>query len=519
MTRVIETSLIKVFWRVFGYAFVGFISLIYGVILQDHNYGDRFRDLFANDDNFRHFYLVIFLIIILLNLLFAHAYATLYGKIEEEKGMDLEEKEEKKKIQEGIYTMLGHWLETSLVVVIIAYLIPIIAKSDNYIYALIIAVVVCLHWCVCIGFYRTFLKVQKMRFEKKQINFEIYECVKYKLIVPAMLMIASNIYMASCIGEVWDGQIEYFGLMVVLDIFILGYTIYDFLDYRFRKNKNDNLTDTKTTKEQTLEQAQEEVSEPAISKHELFPIACFFILLVSGAAINVYVAQYEQMTFLDTPIRSMFLACFVAVYLAMFEGWFIIKDSEGVSNVAIKKGIDYILVYMPVIVCLFFPFQDFEFMYFVFFVIGHNYTRWYWVNSQKPTDTKHQNLAIMRAILGTITLIALIIDKKFPLKVVDVLGNLINMDAVTDVSIILGAVELGLCVLPIRNFALKNVDGSVIGYFFTVVFLILFMYVAKIDGKEKIFLSIIAMLVFIVFECYIFSKNAKKVGVKTSEKE
>lgn len=500
MTKVIETSLIKVFWRVFGYAFVGFTSLVYGVILQLHNYEDRFKALFTNDDNFRHFYLVIFGVIILLNLLFAHAYATLYVKIDDEKELKPKEKKEQKEIQDGIYTMLGHWLETVLVVVIIAYLIPIIAKSDNGAYTLLIAVAVGIHWCVCIGFYRSFLRVQRMRFENKQINFQIYECVKYKLIVPAMLMIASNIYIASCIGEIWDGKIEYFGLMIILDVFILGYTVYDFIDYRFKQSRGQQIGSTN-------------------GKHELFPIIVFFILLVSGASVNVYVAQYEQITFLDTPVRTFFLASFVAVYLAMFEGWFIIKDSDGAINEAIKKGINDILVYMPIVVCLFFPFQDFEFMYFVFFVIGHNYTRWYWVNSQKPTDTKHQNLAIMRAILGTITLIALIIDKKFPLKVVDVLGNLINMDAVTDVSIILGAVELGLCVLPIRNFALKNVDGSVIGYFFTVVFLILFMYVAKIDGKEKIFLSIIAMLVFIVFECYIFSKNAKKVGVKTSEKE
>lgn len=474
-------KVIGVFWNVFGYAFVGFISLIYGLILQIHNYEIRFKELFWNENDFMIFYIVIMIIMILLNLLFSHAYATLYVNVYAGEG-------EK---QANIYVTLGHWLETVILIIVIAYLIPAIVRCKASLYVLIMVVVLCGHWCVCTGYYRTYLMVNKRKYIEDKSQSPMYDTIKYKLIIPAMLMIASNIYMASCIGEMWDGKLEYVGLMVLLDVFILGYTIVDFI----------------------LDKSGVSIT----IKSELMPIFVFFALLVCAEAVNLYVAQHEKIGFFDTPMRSLFLASFVAVYLAMFEGWFVIKGVNSISDRVIKQGINLILVYMPAIVCCLFPFQDFELIYFIFFLIGHNYARWYWLNSQNISKNKCKNLAFMRAVLGTITLIVLIIDKKHPIYVDDVLGNLINTETVGSATIALTLLEIILCIVPLRRFSLKKIKRSVLTYFLTVIFLAMVMYVGKSAPIERIFLSITGMLVFIIFECYIFNSNIEKEGEKKGE--
>ena len=43
------------------------------------------------------------------------------------------------------------------------------------------------------------------------------------------------------------------------------------------------------------------------------------------------------------------------------------------------------------------------------------------------------------------------------------------------------------------------------------------MYVGKSAPTERIFLSIMGMLVFIIFECYIFNNNLEKEGEEKGE--
>ena len=495
-------KIIDMFWNVFGYAFVGYISLIYGIVLQGHNYEMNFKEVYWENNEFKGFYVVIMIIMILLNLLFAHAYATLY--------LDVKDKEEETKI--SIYTTLGHWIETVIVIVVIAYLVPIIILCNKSFYLLTMVLVLSVHWGVCIGYYRTFLYVNKCKYKDEEKHSQVYDSIKYKLIIPAMLMIASNIYAASCIREMWDGKLEYLGLMVILSVFILGYTVYDFIEYRFFGGKKRN-----NTKEMNQEGLQVKTLELTSMKHELMPVFVFFALLLGTEGINLYVIRYEGIYLLDTPMRSFFLASFVAVYLAMFEGWFVIKGINDISDTVIRYGVDFILVYMPAVVCCLFPFQDFEIAYFLFFLIGHNFARWYWIRTQISTDENYKNLAFMRAILGTLTLIALIIDKKYPIKVDEVLKNLINTKTIGDATLALTFVEMLLCVVPLRRVSLKKIRNSVLIYFLTVIFLAVVMYVGKSAPTERIFLSIMGMLVFSIFECYIFNNNLEKEGEEKGE--
>ena len=232
--------------------------------------------------------------------------------------------------------------------------------------------------------------------------------------------------------------------------------------------------------------------------------------------------HYWSIDFFHIPLRTLFLACFVAVYLAMFEGWFLLRKE---CNIKIEQWVKNIVTLMPMFVLLLFPFQKFQLIYYVFFLFGHLIAWLYWEYNVLSKRKNSTQISIVRGLLGTITLVILILDKKYSLDVKDFIKEFINVNMLLEINTALVIIEVAICLLtaiiPILNkkeIVIKE-DFRIILYVFIVLFLVIF-YPAIIDIEaERVFLSIVGCLFFILFEAIlILKRNNMKEKVNGDEK-
>ncbi len=488
--REYKESVLKAFWVVFGYSFVGFISLFYGLSLQAYNYKKNIFDVKqAEETSSPYVYIMYLVIIILYTLLFCHAYASIYvGKVS--------------KSERALYHKLGHWMETVLLIVLI-YVVSRVGGDgiigNNAIGTLIL---ISIPWWVCIIFYRSFLRQAK---DKK--GNKLRKRLKYRLTIPAILLVAVNIYSGSCILEMWDSEEQYYIIFMPLVLFISIYCLMDYYVEIIRKKRNIETDD------------KEDVFLDKI-------LVVYFVILLILAGVIVYTKRYVSWNAFYTPIRTLFLASFVAIYLFMFEGWFLLrhrgensknrknkekKKKEIADNEKIEKAINAILKVMPIIVFILFPFQAFELVYYVAFIVGHIIAWIYWdYYYYKRKKSAPKLMAIMRALFGVLTLVALIADKLVPLSCKEYVGKAIDVGILMEKSFVIGLLEVGIGVLAIllpykrkAQIAFNNVRIVV----YVLISLILTLFYPAIKGLEedveRVFLSIVGCMIFIAFELYL----------------
>lgn len=491
--REYKESVLKAFWVVFGYSFVGFISLFYGLSLQAYNYNtdkyvyENILDVMkAEGSSFSYAYIMYLVIIILYTLLFCHAYASIYvGKVS--------------KSERALYHKLGHWMETVLLIVLI-YVVSRVGGDgiigNNAIGTLIL---ISIPWWVCIISYRSFLRHAK---DKK--GNKLSKRLKYRLTIPAILLVAVNIYSGSCILEMWENEEQYCIMFMPLVLFISIYCLMDYYIEMLRKKRNFETDD------------KEEVFFDKI-------LVVYFGILLILAGLIVYTKRYWSWNAFYTPIKTLFLASFVAIYLFMFEGWFLLrhrgekskngkkKKKETSDNEKIEKAINAILKIMPIIVFILFPFQAFELVYYVSFIVGHIMAWIYWdYYYYKRQKSAPKLMAIMRALFGVLTLVALIADKLVQLSCKEYVGKAIDVGVLMEKSFVIGLLEVGIGVLAIllpykrkAQIAFNNIRIVV----YVLISLILTLFYPAIKGLEedveRVFLSIVGCMIFIAFELYL----------------
>lgn len=473
--RRIEASVMRAFWCVFGYAFVGIISLLYGITLQIYNHGaDVMTMLFRTDDNFKQIYVVIIMVVIIFNLLFCHAYASLYIKETD--------------IDKHLYPKLGHWLETILLVIILTYVIPLVFSCAKIYQVILTMLLISLPWCVSIVFYRTYLNFNEVR------SVERHERLKYRLIIPAILLIATNIYVGSCVVEMLNGDIEYYIPFGILIFFVVMYCV---IEYWGHKKK----------KESGLE--------------KLMPYI-YAGIVVLGELLILYRTHYWGESYFEIPARTLFLANFVAVYLAMFEGWFLLAkdmmivaetENAGSINVKVKWGVEIILKGMPIVVFALFPIQRFQLLYIIFFSVGHMFAWVYWTYYESYTEEKIKMMPFMRGLFGTLTLVGLILDKRYPMEVEKYIGRVFGTTPIDSMITGIAAVSIlvdivAICIQYIKlekeKLEVKQLIKKGIVWYIVVIFLLCTLY-TKVQGMNqvRILVSLFGCLMFMIIELVI----------------
>lgn len=455
-----EASVIRAIWVVFGYSFVGFISLFYGISLQYFNQGGNFIKLFT-DSSFKSAYIIIIVSTIVYNLLFCHAYASLYVKETD--------------IDKILYPRLGHWLETILLIIMMVYFVFVLVSSSNWKNILLIMVSISIIWCTAIIFYRTFLPYCK---RKKYIR---PRRTKHRLIIPSFMLVAVNIYIGGSIFEMWQGQIAYFIPFWVFSIFIISYCLIEFIDYRIKKQGDE------------------------INPWDYYLPYGYYALLLVFAFICLFQHHYQNNDLFYIPMRTLFSASFVAVYLSMFEGWFLIRTKD---DNPLKEKVELILHYMPIVVFVLFPFQRFQIIFYVGFILGHLFTWLYWVLHESKLEMNVHRTSIMRGILGTLTLVILIFDKLLDWDVTRTIGIIIHVKNLTEfnkfmpvISMFISLYALGKDYVDTKKIKMAFMDNRrVIIYFFIMLVNSFFYSSIKDIEQARIFLSMMGCAIFAVFE-------------------
>lgn len=457
----VGSSILRAFWSVFGYFFVGFISLFYGISLQYFNMNGKFKQMLLLASS-RNAYIVFIFTIILYNLLFCHAYASLYIK-----------ETDNDKI---LYPKLGHWLETILLIVIASYFNPILFSHPNWVNILLIMVSISFPWCTTIVFYRTFLAYCKSRAFTRTMR------IKHKLINPCFMLIAVNIYTGASICEMWNRQIPYFIVFGTFSLFLFAYCLIEFIHYKKTKNGNS-----------------------ASSLDHKFPYF-YYSLLLAFALICIYFHHYQNNNLFYIPMRTLFLADFVSIYLSMFEGWFIMRNE---TNTSLAHSVHEVMTYMPMVVFILFPFQQFQLIFFICFILGHCSAwlyRYYYVNAQAPSSSY---MAFMRGLLGTLTLASLIADKWIPLNVSEIITSVIHLDNIMNINTLTAIISIAASLGSIATIHLRKKSDNILRenkrvLIYVAIICVLWLMFPHIKDIEysRLFLSIIGCSIFICFELF-----------------
>jgi len=360
-----------------------------------------------------------------------------------------------------------------------AYLIPTLINSNNDKNIIYILLIISIPWCTCIITYRTFLVYCKHHnYDNKTSR------TKYRLIVPSFLLIASNIYVGASICEIWLGQVQYIITYLLLLIFIVFYCIIEVISFKISSQKM------------------------YISPFDQYAPHAYLIILTALSFITIYLNHYQKNDLYYIPMRTLFLASFVALYLSLFEGWFLIRNER---NSRLEKNTQYILHYMPMLVFILFPIQQFQLIFWGLFVIGHLSAWCYWRSYTNNPSQKPLHMAIARGILGTLTLISLIIDKWSHIDVTTYVTKFIHINNLMDVNKVLAIIGGVITIFkfffskaPSENLIDQVIKNKRILLYIAIVFALLYIYPNIVDIEPaRIFLSLVGCLIFILFEIYI----------------
>ena len=354
-----------------GYMMVGVISSFFGLSLQYYN-GYRnlsFSQIYSQlSPSFPHI-IYLLLIQITLTFLFSCCYTKVYF---------VDYRKQDCKIDSSIVFAV-----TISVIVIGAFIIAFVNSSFQSTMNSVVILCIILFTYVPISlFYLLYLKgkdnVQQAR-------------TKYILICPALLTVAANIFFSA---NICDGQENVFTYLPIC-LFWMIIPISFLLDIYIEKKK-------KETDANILRRYDGRLYYFSIG---MLLFTTFLIKFIDIACVNS----------LFTPFKTMCLSVVVAIYLSIFESWYILDRKKlEINRNDIVKVINNILIWLPSLVMIFYPFMDFGLIFIVTFLVGHLILERYWFETVKPTFEANKNfekVGVKRASLGFFVLSVLFMDK------------------------------------------------------------------------------------------------------------
>ena len=434
---------INIMFDIFGYSFVGILSFAFGLVLQNYNSGGDFFKLIWNyTGNVRQVILVIALQLFLI-LIFGHAYAR-----------SILLNNELLKSQDGIdpCSIIGHWLETIIVIVAVMLVILQVVFPDLFNKYF---------WCT-IGtnagaYILSFLAYRRLRVKKTNSErdddkklLELKESSHYVLFCPAVVMIGLNILTGANICVMLEGNYLCYICNIVVSI---GLGIVYFVKRYANK---------------------------------YFWAVCILIVLGIGiVSISDFGSMSDRLV-----LKNFFLATMVSVFLSIFESWYVVfRQKANSSNTLYYRITLGVVAAAPAVVAILFPIQDFNIIYYLTFWIGISVTDYISfvvvfpfvndkqnkkedgseevsseevsseeVSSEDKYISAKRKVAIARACCGIATLIFLMLDKYFPFMPAwkDSGAQLVSDDVVSMVSLL--ASILGI-VVPLFSHKKRN-DGT-----------------------------------------------------------
>lgn len=486
-----KKALVTTFFDIFGYSFVGIISYYYGLVLQNHNIQNG---LIVELESYGEYSVSIILISvfqILLTLLFGFSYATVFFN----KSEIFESRRTEALAQKNIYGVIGRWIETILVCVTISvctcWLINPALFKIHFLFIVFVLAIPFVFGSVCYRFKAYDIFAEKTEnggggdITDENEDTWLYKA-KYVLVFPAMLMIGENVYVGASVYKLLQGEIIYYVPIVIFVLFLICLCV------------SDNRT-----------------FERCI--YVLFSV----ILLLVG--IGSYFADY------DIPCKNMFLAVMTAVFLSVFECWYIVfRQLKDAKNKAFVKVESYIILGIPPVVFALYPIQNFNAIYFISCCVGMLVMEFMWFIKIVPnidisrTDEKFPSIkrqtAFSRAFLGIITLLFLTLDKyageamNFKIVSSEGSGEAFSVSGLI-VAIIAIILEIVLLIYKNKFQRIKEFLPRYIGYMFVII--ILFAeksYYPDLDISKHT-MSIIALSAFLILDgiCFVRAiKNTKE---------
>ncbi len=434
----------RYFFMIFGYSIVGIISLIYGMSKQNLDSNDLFFiELVHGYTNGIYF---IFIMQVLFILWFGSIFAQIFF-LQDSSNIQFI----KRIVKTLIVFSLLFFLFYSFVAKRIDVFLNSVLTSFLFVLPLLYGIVV---------------------YGKKKAN---KEEARFFLVIPAIVVIATNIYAGTCLFYV-TRDFVWVNLDVLL-YFIPLVVIVLFMTIMHRKN---NLI------------------------KKIYYIFFSIVLLLFGI-LGLYFQNIN--TIISNAFLNVFLAIMTSIFLAVFESWYVyfrIKDDDENSKsktiTPIIKVESWIVSLLPTVVLVLFPFQTFSYLYIISFFIGmeiiniiwFNYILFDYDNVHKMNDDFKKNIPVIRAVLGFVTLLFLYLDQNLfrYLNLTDQIDNFFNSLFSKDPSIFVTVLEIFIGVVLVASFitVLKKIDS-------------LSKYLgnsAKIPAIIRLLSYIIASLVFLM---------------------
>lgn len=359
---------ISVIFDVLGYSLIGILSYIFGLFLQDYNLGNHY--IFEAVKSFSSYGQLI-----IATMLFQIVLILSFGKIYASSILCINTKTIPYKIFNICIWIL------SFILTLVLFFLKYIYDGSFILFSFNVTILV--------GIYLLNYLIYKIKLNNEK-NKHLKKTSRYVLVCPAILMVGVNIYYGSSIYDFIEGNNYNICIGVVFLLFFI-------FMYFFDSNK-------------------------------LLPYVLFVSVFLTIGLLALPTNSF--FTDIILPMKNIFLAIAVAIFLSIFESWYIIfRQLNNIESDAHIKVTGWLITCMPPVVFLLFPIQDFNLIYIVTFCIGMMYADIKWIFyilpyvnlndniSQDDFVVKKKNIAISRAVCGIFTLVFLMLDKYYGMSV------------------------------------------------------------------------------------------------------
>ena len=283
---------INILFDIFGYSFVGILAYFFGIVLQNYNSGnDRLLSSVINYSSEGCQIVLIIIVQIVLILFFGHAYATIV--------LSDDPKSDDAKNKTDICNIVGHWIETIFVsVIVFIALFQVVSPSQLSIYFWLTLLSTVIIYILNLVAYR--IKLKKHPDYKKT--------AKYALFCPALLMIGVNIYLGSNITAFLNGN--FFSFLPLIMFFVLYLAIY-LID-----GKNINIV--------------------------------YFLFIICTLATGFFAISSSLSESVKLVLKNLFLSIVVTVFLSIFESWYVsFRQLKEDTKKSYAKVSSFVIILMP----------------------------------------------------------------------------------------------------------------------------------------------------------------------------
>ena len=346
---------IKTFWgMISGYSLVGLFSLVAGVFVGYYQ---------QPIDGYTIEFFVIFIMMIMLIALFAHAYISLYFN-------EYLNKEKKQKYA-------GFILVLTMVIAALLVLSLALDVIENRLTSIISAIVIYLIYLFSAYFFRVKLKKLSVK-GKVNIN-----STKYSLLYPALITVALPLYIGQSVAGIVSGNWQYIFPLIPFLVF--------FLILQLTSGSNIR-TNTRI--------------------YLVFGSVLFILLIIA--------ILYSQKI-----IYNLVFSIIWSIYLAIYESWYLLTSQDraatgSINEASIQYVVSSIIVVTPSIVLSIYPYLNLGITFWSGFIIIHIITQITWfskvfrliagMNGSEQLKREHKELKVYRALLGIGLLVILALD-------------------------------------------------------------------------------------------------------------